>query len=349
MKIYKDLFLQIASLENLFAAWEEFRAGKRHKADVQAFEFNLEQNLFALRRELISKRYSHRPYTDFYIRDPKVRHIHKAAVRDRVLHHAMFRVLNPIFDATFIPNSFSCRIGKGNHKGVLALEQMIREESRNFTRPCFALKCDVQKFFDSVDHQVLLAMLRRKIADPDAMWLTERIIGSFSAGWTTLFDRQGLPIGNLTSQLFANVYMNEFDQFVKQGLRMKRYARYTDDFVIVSSSKKVLVDLIDPIQNFLCQNLKVRLHPKKVSIRPCHRGVDFLGYVALPYYRLLRPKTRRRVFRKLKLRIAQYRAGTISETTLSQSLQSYLGMLSHADAYRLSEDLKNRYWFWLHE
>jgi len=349
MKIYKELFNQITSLENIVAAWEEFRSDKGKKADVQAFEFSLEQNLFSMHRDLLAKRYAHGPYTGFYIRDPKVRHIHKAMVRDRVLHHAVFRILNPIFEKTFIANSFSCRIGKGTHKGVLAAESMIRRESRNYTKPCFALKCDVRKFFDSIDHEILLAILKKRIIDPDTMWLMERIIESFSTSWTTLFDRQGLPIGNLTSQLFANVYMNEFDQFVKQRLRIKHYARYTDDFVIVSTDKKYFMDLLDPIQDFLGEHMKLKLHPKKISIRACHRGVDFLGYVALPHHRLLRPKTKRRVFRKLKIQIAQYRAGAISEATLSQSLQSYLGVLSHANTHQLSEDLKNQFWFWLHE
>jgi len=349
MKIYKELFNQITSLENIVTAWEEFRSDKGKKADVQAFEFSLEQNLFSMHRDLLAKRYAHGPYTGFYIRDPKVRHIHKAMVRDRVLHHAVFRILNPIFEKTFIANSFSCRIGKGTHKGVLAAESMIRRESRNYTKPCFALKCDVRKFFDSIDHEILLAILKKRIIDPDTMWLMERIIESFSTSWTTLFDRQGLPIGNLTSQLFANVYMNEFDQFVKQRLRIKHYARYTDDFVIVSTDKKYFMDLLDPIQDFLGEHMKLKLHPKKISIRACHRGVDFLGYVALPHHRLLRPKTKRRVFRKLKIQIAQYRAGAISEATLSQSLQSYLGVLSHANTHQLSEDLKNQFWFWLHE
>jgi len=349
MKVYKNLFQQIVSSENLFAAWDEFRVDKRHKKDVQAFEFKLEQNLFQLHRDLATKQYKHQPYTGFYIRDPKVRHIHKATARDRVLHHAVFRILNPIFDKTFIPTSFSCRIGKGVHKGVLEMELMIRAESRNFTRPCFALKCDVKKFFDTVDHQILLSVLCKKITDPDTIWLLREIIESFVINQTNLFDRQGLPIGNLTSQLFANIYMNEFDQSVKQELRLQHYARYTDDFVIISTKRQKLEELIDPLRTLLQTKLKLNLHPKKISIRACHQGVDFLGYVALPYHRLMRAKMRRRIFRKLKARISQYRSSIISEQTLSQSLQSYLGVLSHANTYQLSQDLQNQYWFWLHE
>ncbi|MFH1029922.1 MAG: reverse transcriptase domain-containing protein [bacterium] len=349
MKIYKNLFEKIISLENLFEAWDEFKKGKRHKKDVQIFEYSLEKNIFKLHRDLCSKTYHHLPYSGFFICDPKVRHVHKATVRDRVIHHAIFKILNPIFDASFISNSFSCRINKGVHKGVIALERMIRAESRNFTRPCFILKCDVQKFFDSVDHQILLSILKKKIVDSDAMWLLGQIIESYAASQTNLFDRQGVPIGNLTSQLFANVYMNQFDQFVKHTLHIRHYARYTDDFVITSKDKKHLKDLVVSIRQFLNIELHLKLHPNKVSIAPYHQGVDFLGYIAFPHYRLLRKKTKLRLYRKLKEKIKEFRNGKISEDSLSQSLQSYLGVLSHANAYNLTEDLKNQYWFWLNE
>ena len=349
MKIYKNLFTRIISIENLVLAWEEFRVDKGKKLDVQEFEFSLEKNIFSLHRDLIAKRYSHGPYKGFYIRDPKVRHIHKATVRDRVLHHAVFRILNPIFEETFIPNSFSCRIGKGTHKGVLTAETMLRKESQNYTVPCYALKCDVKKFFDSIDHEILLAILKKRIADPDTMWLVQQIVWSFTGKWKTLFDHLGLPIGNLTSQLFANVYMNEFDQFVKQKLKVKHYARYTDDFVIISIDEKYLECLLGPFQKFIGDRLKLSLHPKKCAILDAGQGIDFLGYVILPHYRLLRSKTKRRIFRKLKYRVAQYREGVIDEHSLSQSLQSYLGALSHAHTYQLIQDLKNQYWYWIHD
>ena len=349
MKIYKNLFEKIISIPNIFVSWEEFKEDKRNKDDVQVFEYNLERNLFELGLDLKYKRFVHSPYESFYIRDPKLRHVHKASVRDRILHHAIFRILNPLYDRTFIANSFSCRIGKGTHKGVLAVERMIRSESQNFTRPCFALKCDIRKFFDNIDHQILLKILGRKIIDHDVMRLLEIIIGSFSTNQTSLFDRQGLPIGNLTSQLFANVYMNELDQFVKHKLRIVNYARYSDDFVIVSTDRAYLNKSLVSIENFLNQDLKLSLHPNKISIRACHQGVDFLGYVALPHYRLVRAKTKRRIFRKLKERIALFRNGNISEDALSQSLQSYLGVLSHANAFQLTTNLKNQYWFWLND
>ena len=346
MKTHTNIFESIISPENLFTAWNEFKRGKNKREDVLAFEFNLEQHIFELHRDLKSKKYRHGPYSSFYICDPKIRHIHKATVRDRILHHAIFRVLNPIFEPGFIANSFSCRVGKGTHKGVWALEKMVRKVSRNYSWYCFALKCDVRKFFDSIDHDILIKILGRKIADADTMWLLTEVIESFTASRPNLFDRKGLPIGNLTSQLFANVYMNEFDQFMKHAVKAVHYARYTDDFLIVSNSSKYLEGLLPQIHGFLEKELKLNLHPKKISIRSYRRGIDFLGYVVLPYYRLLRTKTKWRVFRKLERRTVQFKESVISEDSLHQSLQSYLGVLSHANSYQLQENLQNQYWFW---
>jgi RNA-directed DNA polymerase len=180
MRIYKNIFNNIISLENLFLAWTEFRCDKGKKFDVQRFEFSLEQNIFQLHNDLKNKTYRHGPYSSFYIRDPKVRHIHKAIVRDRVLHHAIFRILNPIFEPTFIPTSFSCRIGKGTHKGVLALESMVRKESKNCTRQCLALKCDIKKFFASIDHEILFGLCKKRICDAEAVWLIDEVIRSYS-------------------------------------------------------------------------------------------------------------------------------------------------------------------------
>lgn len=169
----------MVSAENLFRAWDVFKSEKLKKSDVQLFERNLEENIFQLHRELKDKTYEHGPYKGFYITDPKQRHIHKALVRDRVLHHAIFSVINPIFEPTFISTSYSCRIGYGTHRGVEKLAVMMRSVSRNGTRPCFILKCDIKKFFDSVNHAILLGILKKRIKDQSAMWLLERIIASF--------------------------------------------------------------------------------------------------------------------------------------------------------------------------
>jgi len=181
MKIYTDIFGQITSLENLFLSWDEFKKDKQKRKDVLAFEWKLEENIFSLYRDLKYHRYKHDVYTSFYIHDPKQRKIHKATVRDRVLHHAIFRILNPIFEPTFISHSFSCQIGKGTHKGINALKKMMVGVSNNNRKSCFALKCDIKKFFGSVDHEILLAIIKKRIKDTKALWLIEEIISSFFA------------------------------------------------------------------------------------------------------------------------------------------------------------------------
>jgi retron-type reverse transcriptase len=371
LETHKNLFNKIISLENLFASWHEFKRDKRKRLEVMLFERNLEDNLFGLFHELKDGIYHHSQYTAFYITDPKLRRIHKAEIRDRIVHHAIVRTLYPVFDRFFIFDSYSCRIEKGTHKAVDRLEDFIKKKSNNFSDPCFALKCDVKQFFNSVNHQILLRIIKKKIDDPNIIGLLQEIIGSFSSEITSqpqlqLFDfrgekrererprpsaasGKGIPIGNLTSQLFANIYMNEFDQFVKHKLKVKHYCRYTDDFVIASSDREYLENLLPKIELFLNENLKLKLHPGKISVRKYQQGIDFLGYVVLPHHRLVRTKTKNRIFKKLKIRVQEFKTGLISEKTLFQSLNSYLGVLSHANAHDLGQELLNRYWFWLSE
>lgn len=347
MKVQKDIFNRIIALEHLFASWEEFKKGKGSRPDVQEFEWKLEENIFALHRELVSRTYRHSSYSAFFICDPKQRHIHKATVRDRILHHAVFSILNPIFEPTFISHSFSCRDGKGTHKAVDSLEKMLRKISRNGHERCFVLQCDIHKFFDSLDHGILLKILGKHIKDADAMWLLKEIVDSFASARFSPPAYKGVPIGNLTSQLFANVYLNELDQFLKHTLRIQNYARYTDDFAIASDDPEYLRGLIQPIKAFLQTHLSLDLHPRKISLRRYRQGIDFLGYVLLPHSRAVRTRTKQRMFKKLHLRAAAYKNGTGSKESVEQSLQSYLGVLSHANAHRLTEKLKNQYWYWM--
>ena len=337
MQRFGNIYDSMVSAEALFQAWNCFKAGKTKREDVANFEWKLERNIFALHSDLKNRAYRHGPYSSFFITDPKQRHIHKATVRDRVVHHAVFQVLNPIFEPTFIADSYSCRVDKGTHKGVEALSRMVRKISKNYTTPCFVLKCDVRKFFDSIDHHILLEILGKRIADPDVLRLLETIVRSFPAGQMNLFERKGVPIGNLTSQLFANVYMNEFDQFMKHDCRMEHYARYTDDFVVVSPSRKALVDLLPKIRDFLRDRLRLELHPKKVTIRQPHQGIDFLGYVIRPHSQILRTKTKKRMLKKLAEQTQACNAEVIPAKALRQTMNSYLGVLSHANEHRLSE------------
>lgn len=339
-KICHNVFDKIISLDNLFLAWREFRRGKKNKADVQEFEFNLEDNLFQLHSELKTKTYRHSNYTSFCVQDPKLRRIHKACVKDRVLHHAIFRILYPVFDQTFIFDSYSCRKDKGTHRAVSRLEHFAGKLSKNHRQNIFALKCDIKRFFDSIDHEILLNLIKKKIQDNNAIWLIERIIKSFEKD-----KDKGLPLGNVTSQLFANIYLNELDQFVKHKLKIKYYLRYCDDFVILGENEDGLVNLVNRISDFLKEKLKLSLHANKIIIRKYRRGVDFLGYVALPHYRVLRTKTKHRIFKKIKNKRRDYQNGLISKESFNQSLQSYLGVLGHCEGWKIRKMIL----FWLGE
>jgi RNA-directed DNA polymerase len=322
--IHDGIFEKIISLENLFLAWQEFRKGKRNKADVQQFDFDLEDNIFQLHQDLRNKNYQHSDYTAFNVCDPKLRGIHKAIVLDRVLHHAIFRVLYPVFDKSFIFDSYSCRTEKGSHRAVRRLEDFLRKSSWNNCRNVFALKCDIKKFFDSIDQEILFELIKKKIKDENAVWLIEKIIKSFPVG---------IPLGNVTSQLFANVYLNELDQFVKHTLKVKYYLRYCDDFIILSEDVEYLKKLIVEINDFLNKKLKLALHPNKIIVRKYRQGIDFLGYVVLPHHRVLRTKTKRRIIRKMTNKYKLLREELITEESFNQSLQSYLGVLRHCEGY----------------
>ncbi|MBI2100452.1 MAG: hypothetical protein HYT47_00290 [Candidatus Vogelbacteria bacterium] len=280
--------------------------------------------MWRLRQSLIDGDYIPDPYELFTISDPKPRRIHKASVRDRVLHQAVYRVLYQIFDPTFIFDSYSCRKRKGVHRAVYRLEKFARKTSQNYQTPIFVLQCDIRKFFDSVDQNVLMDLLRRRISFPKTLKLLEQIIGSFETA-----HGKGLPLGNVTSQIFANIYLNELDQFIKHQLKTKYYIRYCDDFLFVDQSPEVLGKLISPLRCFLNAQLKLDLHNNKITIRKFRQGIDYLGYVARPYYRVLRTRTRRRLLRQLG-------KGEIGE----RNPLSYLGLLSHCRSFRLKQQFR---------
>jgi len=227
------------------------------------------------------------------------------------------------FDKAFIYDSYSCRLNKGTHRAVDRLEKFTRIVSQNYTRPCLALKCDIKKFFASVDHQILIQLINKKVRNKDILWLVKEIIQSFnSRGKADI----GLPLGNLTSQLFANIYLDELDQFIKHKLKIKYYLRYGDDFIILDTDKNKLEKIILQLSDFLPSNLKLTLHPSKIIIRKLRQGIDFLGYIVLPHYRVLRTKTKKRMMRRLN----------------QTNLPSYLGLIKHCDSYRLKKQLINK-------
>jgi retron-type reverse transcriptase len=336
MDVTHTLFDRIISLDNLLLSWSEFKSGKRGKPDVQAFERNLEENLFNLHWELKNGSYRHQPYQSFLIFDPKLRQIHKAEVRDRVIHHAVFRILYALLDPTFVFDTYSCRVSKGTHRAVKRLESFTKSVGHNYRRPCYFLKCDVRKFFASVDHDTLKELIARRITDANTLKLVNKIIDSFQVN-----SGKGLPIGNLTSQIFANVYMDVFDKFIKHELRVRHYVRYTDDFIVVSENKKYLEDLILQMEMFLEQKLKLNLHPKKVILNKLTQGIDFLGYVVLPYHQVLRTKTKNRMFKKLGAKLKKYQFGQIDRGKLRLTVSSYLGVLQHCRSQSLKHQVKS--------
>lgn len=328
----------MTSVEALFLAWFAFRKGKTQRLDVQEFERHTERNIFRLHEALRKKNYRHSPYESFFIRDPKVRHIRKACVKDRVVHQAVTTVLTRIFEPAFIHDAYSSRLGKGTHLAVKSLQKMARKVSKNLTQTCWSLKCDIRKFYDSVDHAILIQLLEKSIDDENVLWLVKEIIGSFHHERT---PKKGVPIGNLTSQIFTNIYLNKLDQFIKQTLKVKHYLRYADDMLFLSSEKGGLEEILPKLECFLRERLKLTLHPKKIILRPLHQGIDFLGYVVLPYHRTLRTATKRRMFRKLSEKHNLCLKGMLSGMSFNQSLQSYFGVLSHANTHILQETIKN--------
>jgi len=319
---YKD----IISLENLHEAWREFVADKKNKKDVGEFSISLSENIYELHLDLKNKTYIHSEYEAFSINDPKPRSIHKAIVRDRLLHHAIYRVIYPYFDSRFIYDSYSCRELKGTHRAIKRFRDFARKASKNHGRTCWVLKCDIRKFFASIDHEILQAILKRHAVDKDTLWLIEKVVESFNSTKVG----KGLPLGNLTSQLLVNIYMNEFDQYVKHELKARYYIRYADDFVFLSDKKKELESILVLVGNFLNNKLTLSLHPDKVYIKTLASGVDFLGWVHFPYHRILRTATRRKMFRRL------------AETDKEETRQSYLGMLKHGNGYKLTGKIINR-------
>ena len=323
--IFQHTYNDIISLENLLEAWKEFVSGKRTRKDVQEFEHNLMANIISLQRELAAKNYSHSAYQAFKISDPKPRDIHKACVRDRLLHHALHRAISPFFTKTFISDSYSCQIGKGTHRALKRFGQFSKIVSRNDTRTAWVLKCDIKKFFANIDQTILLAIISKYIPDQDITRLLSVIVGSFNSGTKGV----GLPLGNLTSQLLVNIYMNEFDQWMKHTMKTKYYIRYADDFVILHHDKDYLLELTPKIADWLEENLKLQLHPAKLFIKTLASGVDFLGWVHFSHHRVLRTVTRRRMFKRNK------ETGGKEET-----VQSYLGLLKWGNTYKLQELVK---------
>lgn len=326
-----ELFSRIISFENLHAAYRRARKGKRYRSSILRFGCTREEQLCALRTALLRDVYRHGGYREFVVTDSKKRVIKAASFRDRVVHHAVCHVIEPMLDRGFIYDSYACRTGKGTHAAIRRVEQFIATlQSLAPHREIYCLQCDISKYFDSVHHELLMECLRRTIHDERTLTLLRDIITSVP---------QGIPIGNLTSQLFANAYLNVFDHFVKRELRARYYIRYMDDFLILRWEKFALHDDKERIARFLRERLRLTLHPRKAEVFPIRHGIDFLGYVVRAGKRSLRASTVRRFLKKLRWRERAVARGASTEQELYAMQMSWRGHARFARSYALMKRL----------
>ncbi|MFA4817942.1 MAG: reverse transcriptase/maturase family protein [Parcubacteria group bacterium] len=328
---------ELISVENLFESWRAYKKGKNKKTEVMEFERHLEDNLFALHRELQEGNYNHSEYSYFRISDPKKRDIYKSKVRDRVVHQAVYKYLCGIYEAVFIENSFSSRKNKGTHRAVCALFEMAKKIKRE-NKGCLAIKSDVRKYFENINHKILLEVLHKKIQDENFFNLLKIIIQSFNGGMG-----KGVPLGNITSQIFANIYLNELDEFVRDDLNSGQYARYNDDFIMLGNNGKKLFGDAAKAKIFLRDELLLDLPKEKTTFRKLRWGIDFCGFVVLPNAILLRNKTKGRMFANIKMTVKKLHCEKISTSDSRRILDSYFGILSHCKAYNLKTKIKNKY------
>lgn len=366
MKTYKNLYKKIYDFDNLYLAWQKARKGKTRKKYVIEFEKDLERNLLDLQFELKSQTYAPLPLETFILRDPKTRKISKSDFRDRVIHHAICNILEPIFEKSFIEHSCANRKNRGTLYALKCFEKFRRKVTKNFTSTAFCLKADIKHYFEEVDHEILLGILKRKIADEEVIWLIKQILqnqkvhkkfGLLDAqdirqsgqeiSWHSAnfaiqrerviicASRKGMPLGNLTSQFFANIYLNELDYFVKHTLKAKFYIRYVDDFVILHESKEQLEKWKIEINNFLREKLKIQLHSQKSRVLPLSRGVDFVGFRNFYYFKLLR----KRNIRNMDKKIDNYHKNKLLKDDLLANFQGWNAYGMWANTFELRKEI----------
>ena len=343
MKRVGNLWERLVSFPNLLRAARKARKGKRDRPDVAAFEFDVEQELLRIRDELQTGSYQFGPYHTFTITEPKPRLISAAPYRDRVVHHALCNVLEPVYERSFILDSYACRTGKGTHAGV----RRCREFARHFP---WVLKCDIRKFFPSIDHDILKGQLARKIKDCRVLELAGRVIDHSNEQepviewfpgdhlFTPVERRHGLPIGNQTSQFFGNVCLDALDHFVKDRLRVRGYVRYVDDFVVFGRTKGELHAVRERVAEFL-ETLRLRLHPNKTIVFPTVQGIRFLGYRVFGSHVRLARESVVRFRRRVRGWRTDANAGCLDWGHVRKSVSSWLGHAIHAATNRLRERL----------
>jgi RNA-directed DNA polymerase len=322
------LWESIASFESLHSAYIKARKGKRFETDPLRFGLNLEAELFRILDELKMGTYRTGRYQRFFVYEPKLREVAALAFRDRVVQHALVAAIEPVFEKEFIYDSYACRVSNGTHAGADRLTSFLRRAHRNLP-VIYILKADISKYFASIDHGILFSLIKKRITCQKTMYLISDIINSWN-----MESGIGLPIGNLTSQLFANIYLHELDLFAKHNLRSKFYIRYMDDFILLGSDKNELNHIRYLIEQFLGEHLHLTFN-NRTSIYCEAQGVDFLGYRIWRTHRLLRKNSVLRMKRKLRLFSKRYSRGDIEEEKIQASIGSWLGHAKHACTYNL--------------
>lgn len=345
LKTYRNLYARVHTFENLYLAYRSARKGKRAREEVATFEFFLEENLVDLQEELATKSYRHGRYRSFTIHEPKRRLISAAPFRDRVVHHALMRLINPLFERSFIHDSYANRVGKGTHRALDRAQQFARKHR-------YVLPCDVRQFFPSIDHAILRGILGRKLADPDLMWLVDRIlesgVGVLSEAYEMVYfpgddllaatRPRGLPIGNLCSQQWANTYLNELDQFIKRELKVRSYVRYVDDMLLFADDKRQLWAWRDAVIDKLAR-LRLTLHETQAQPRPVTEGIPFLGFVVYPSHRRLKRRKGVAFQRRFRELLAAYAQGEIEYERLHASVQGWINHVNYGDTWGLRQAL----------
>ena len=345
MKRYNNLFKEIIKFDNLLLAAHKAQKGKRKQNNVSGFNFFKEQNLLHLKSELKNKTYKPGKYKTFNIYEPKLRMISAAPYRDRVVHHALCNIIEPVFEKTFIYDSYANRKGKGTHKAILRYQRFMQKNK-------YVLKADIKQYFPSIVHQILKQEIRKKIKCKDTLWLIDLIIDNSNAQkeineyfhgdnlFTPFEKRKGLPIGNLTSQFFANIYLNPLDHFVKEDLRCKYYIRYVDDFVIFDNNKNHLHKINLQVQQFL-DNYRLRLHINKTKVFPVNIGICFLGHRIFNNFRLLKKDNVKRFKKRLKKQICLLKAGKLEQAKFEQSIKSWGAHAAFSNTYFFKKKIIN--------
>ena len=345
MKTYRHLYPKIWDFENLYLAYRKARKGKRGKAPAAAFEQVQEEELLALQDELRAKTYNPGPYHSFYIHEPKRRLISAAPFRDRIVHHALCRVIEPIWEARFIHDSYANRVGKGTHRAIDRTQYFARRHN-------YFLQCDVRKFFPSIDHAFLHAELSRLIADEDTLWLITRIlqsgVGVLSESYEMVYfpgdslfaanRPRGLPIGNLTSQFLGNTYLNLLDHFVKRELKCQAYLRFVDDFLLFSNDQATLWAWKQAIIEEMAR-LRLTIHERKAQVFPTHTGIPFLGFRVYPSHRRVKRRKVIHFRRKLRRLLAAYSQGKLELDKVDASIQGWINHVRYGDTWGLRQSV----------